>query len=132
MPTETDGLVASVDTKLKGKDLKPDGRDDQDTDEGTDYGRLADTYGNEFELPTFTIKEIRDAIPKHCYERSGARFLSYVARDIVTLAATFLLAYKFITPDFVPSILVRGILWAAYGFSESNLCSIAIAWLIGG
>src|SRR5947208_2677062 len=35
-------------------------------------GVLLDTYGNEFEIPDYTIKDIRDAIPKHCFERSGA------------------------------------------------------------
>ncbi len=34
---------------------------------------LIDTYGNEFEVPDFTIKDIRDAIPKHCFERSALR-----------------------------------------------------------
>jgi len=31
------------------------------------YGKLIDTYGNEFELPDYTINDIRNAIPKHCY-----------------------------------------------------------------
>ncbi|KAJ6783967.1 hypothetical protein PWT90_11156 [Aphanocladium album] len=33
------------------------------------YGKLIDTYGNEFTPPDYTIKDIRDAIPKHCFER---------------------------------------------------------------
>ncbi|KAL5600701.1 hypothetical protein FOVSG1_008513 [Fusarium oxysporum f. sp. vasinfectum] len=32
------------------------------------HDRLLDTYGNEFTPPDFTIKHIRDAIPKHCFE----------------------------------------------------------------
>ncbi|KAH7210134.1 hypothetical protein DER44DRAFT_314979 [Fusarium oxysporum] len=32
------------------------------------HDRLLDTYGNEFTPPDFTIKDIRDAIPKHCFE----------------------------------------------------------------
>src|ERR1700712_4287250 len=44
----------------------------------SDAGVLLDTYGNEFELPDFTIKQIRDAIPAHCFERSGVRGLGYV------------------------------------------------------
>jgi len=97
------------------------------TDGNAEYGKLIDTYGNEFELPTFTIKDVRDAIPKHCYERSGARFLTYVARDILTLAATLMLAYEFITPEYVPSTLARGVLWAVYGFGESSAGSVAVA-----
>jgi omega-6 fatty acid desaturase (delta-12 desaturase) len=52
-------------------------------------GVLLDTYGNEFQIPDFTIKQIRDAIPDHCFERSGVRGLGYVARDIAFLATTF-------------------------------------------
>jgi omega-6 fatty acid desaturase / acyl-lipid omega-6 desaturase (Delta-12 desaturase) len=29
------------------------------------YRKLIDTYGNEFELPDYTINDIRNAIPKH-------------------------------------------------------------------
>ena len=45
-------------------------------------GRLVDGYGNEFKVPDYTIKQIRDAIPAHCFERSAATGLYYVARDI--------------------------------------------------
>ncbi|KAK3078268.1 hypothetical protein LTS18_008006, partial [Coniosporium uncinatum] len=49
-------------------------------------GVLLDTYGNEFEIPDYPIKQIREAIPAHCFERSGLRGLGYVARDIASLA----------------------------------------------
>jgi omega-6 fatty acid desaturase (delta-12 desaturase) len=55
-------------------------------------GKLLDTYGNEFVIPDYTIKELRDAIPKHCFERSALRGLGYVARDIALLATTFYLS----------------------------------------
>jgi omega-6 fatty acid desaturase (delta-12 desaturase) len=70
-------------------------------DEGKDqgYGKLIDTFGNEFAIPDYTINDIRNAIPKHCFERSGLRGLGYVARD---------------TPEYIPSTPVRGVLWALY------------------
>ena len=80
--------------------------------------KLVDTFGNDFEIPDFTIGDIHRAIPKHCFERSGARGLGYVARDIVCLATTFALANKFITPDYVPSYAARAALWAAYTFVQ--------------
>ncbi|KAI0523931.1 fatty acid desaturase-domain-containing protein [Xylaria bambusicola] len=82
------------------------------------YGKLIDTYGNEFEVPDYTIKDIRDAIPKHCYERSAATSLSYVARDIVSLGTTFYLFHNYVTPENIPSTPVRALLWAFYTFVQ--------------
>jgi omega-6 fatty acid desaturase / acyl-lipid omega-6 desaturase (Delta-12 desaturase) len=78
------------------------------------YGKLLDTYGNEFELPDFTVNDIRNAIPKHCFERSGLRGLGYVARDIASLATTFFLFNKFVTPETIPSTPIRAALWGLY------------------
>ncbi|KAI0430039.1 fatty acid desaturase-domain-containing protein [Xylaria sp. FL1042] len=82
------------------------------------FGKLTDTYGNEFQVPDYTIKDIRDAIPKHCYERSAARSLSYAARDIASLATTFYLFHTYVTPETVPSTPVRALLWAFYTFVQ--------------
>ena len=75
---------------------------------------LRDTLGNEFVVPDFTIKQIRDAIPAHCFQRSAARGLAYVARDMATLAATFAVFHRFVTPENIPSTPVRAALWALY------------------
>ncbi|KAK4247587.1 delta-12 acyl-CoA desaturase [Corynascus novoguineensis] len=82
------------------------------------YGKLIDTYGNEFRVPDFTIKDIRDAIPKHCYERSAVRSLGYVARDMVYLATTFYVWNKYVTPEYVPSQPLRVALWGVYTFLQ--------------
>ncbi|KAF2755067.1 hypothetical protein EJ05DRAFT_488620 [Pseudovirgaria hyperparasitica] len=82
------------------------------------HGQLIDTYGNEFQIPDFTIKQIRDAIPAHCFERSAATGLYYVARDIVSLAVTFYLFNRFVTPDNIPSTPIRAALWAFYTFVQ--------------
>ena len=80
--------------------------------------KLVDTYGNEFKLPDYTIKEIRDAIPKHCFERSAVKGLSYVARDMILLATTFYLFNTYCTPEYVPSIALRTGLWTVYTFVQ--------------
>lgn len=36
--------------------------------------------------PTLTIKQIRDAVPKHCFERSLARSVAHLALDILMVA----------------------------------------------
>ncbi|EPE04177.1 delta fatty acid desaturase [Ophiostoma piceae UAMH 11346] len=87
-------------------DIKPASADD--------FGKLIDLNGNEFKVPDYTIKDIRDAIPKHCFERSAIRSLSYVARDFVCLAVTFTLFHNFNTSEYVPNTAARGVLWAAY------------------
>ncbi|KAJ9133311.1 Oleate delta-12 desaturase [Pleurostoma richardsiae] len=82
------------------------------------YGKLIDTYGNEFEVPDFTIKDIRDAIPKHCFERSGLRGLAYVFRDAAYIAVTFYLFHNFVTPETIPSLPLRVVLWGFYTFLQ--------------
>ncbi|KAF2454487.1 delta(12) fatty acid desaturase [Lineolata rhizophorae] len=77
-------------------------------------GVMIDGYGNEFQIPDFTIKQIRDAIPAHCFERSGLRGLSYVLRDLVLLASTFCLFHNYVTPETIPSMGLRAGLWALY------------------
>ncbi|OAA61748.1 oleate delta-12 desaturase [Niveomyces insectorum RCEF 264] len=99
--------------------------DDIDTDHkhrqqppADSYGKLVDTYGNQFEVPDFTIKDIRDAIPKHCFERSGLRGMGYVFRDLACLATTFYLFHTYNTPAYVPATAARVALWAVYGFLQ--------------
>ncbi|KAI1814663.1 fatty acid desaturase-domain-containing protein [Poronia punctata] len=87
-------------------------------DEKPRHGKLIDTYGNEFQVPDYTIKDIRDAIPKHCFERSGATGLYYVFRDIACLATTFYLFHTYVTPEYVPAKPARAALWALYTFAQ--------------
>ncbi|GAW23095.1 hypothetical protein ANO14919_126450 [Xylariales sp. No.14919] len=82
------------------------------------FGKLIDTYGNEFQVPDYTIKDIRDAIPKHCYERSAATSLYYAVRDIVSLGTTFYLFHTYVTPETIPSTPARAVLWAFYTFVQ--------------
>jgi omega-6 fatty acid desaturase (delta-12 desaturase) len=81
-------------------------------------GKLIDTYGNKFEIPDYTIGQLRSAIPKHCFERSAIRSLSYVARDLAQLAGTFYLFHNYVTPETIPSMPVRAVLWTLYTFMQ--------------
>ena len=80
--------------------------------------QLLDTYGNPFEVPDFTISDIHKAIPKHCFERSAATGLYYVARDVFSLAVTFYLFNRFLTPENVPYPPLRAGLWFLYTFLQ--------------
>lgn len=79
---------------------------------------MVDANGKQFDVPDYTINQIRGAIPKHCYERSGLTGLSYVARDLILLATTFYLFNKFNTSEYVPSQAARFCLWGLYGFIQ--------------
>ena len=82
------------------------------------YGKLVDTYGNDFKIPDYTIKQIRNAIPAHCFERSALWGLAYVARDVLLLASTFYLCHHYVTPDNIHSTTSRFVLWTIYGFLQ--------------
>ena len=87
---------------------------DSTADVKSSRGKLLDTNGNEFEIPDYTIKQIRDAIPAHCFERSALKGFYFVFRDIASLAATFYLFHNYVTPETIPSTAVRAALWAGY------------------
>jgi len=81
-------------------------------------GVLLDTYGNEFKIPDYTIKQIHDAIPKHCFKRSALKGMAYILRDLVCLGTTFYAFHNYVTPEYVPSTPVRAGLWALYTFMQ--------------
>lgn len=80
---------------------------------------MIDTYGNKFEMPDFTIKQIRDVIPKHCFQRSALKGLAYVARDFAYLSANFYAFNWHIMPALEGApMLARAAAWGVYGFVQ--------------
>ncbi|KAI7863541.1 delta-12 fatty acid desaturase [Spinellus fusiger] len=78
-------------------------------------------------LPEFTVKEIRDAIPAHCFQRDTFRSFTYVLHDILFVG---LLVYAASHIDALPIPAVfRFGLWVAYWFSQS-VVSMGL-WVIG-
>lgn len=59
--------------------------------------------------PPFRIKEIRDAIPKHCWVKSPWRSMSYVIRDVLVVFGLVALALYF------NSWVVWPLYWVAQG-----------------
>jgi len=45
------------------------------------------TDGQQFVIPNFTVKQLLDAIPAHCFHRSALRSSLYVVQDVVAIAA---------------------------------------------
>ncbi|KAG0232589.1 Fatty acid oxidation complex subunit alpha [Actinomortierella wolfii] len=78
-------------------------------------------YERDYKVPDFTIKELRDAIPAHLFERSGVRGLCHVAIDLVYASLLFLGAMQI---DKVESPLIRwGLLWPAYWVAQGIVCT---------
>lgn len=73
---------------------------------------VLDTYGNEFVVPELGIKQILDAIPKDCYERSTAKAFAYLGRDIFFLGLFGYLAVSYI--HLIPFLSGRIIAWTVY------------------
>lgn len=80
--------------------------------------KLVDSYGHVFEIPDFSVNQIHKAIPRHCFERSALRGLSYVGRDLASLAVVFFIFHRLLTPENVPSTILRGFLWFIYTFIQ--------------
>ncbi|PRP82866.1 hypothetical protein PROFUN_04729 [Planoprotostelium fungivorum] len=79
-----------------------------------------DGYGRDFQVPTFTMKEIYDAIPKHCFERDTLRSYRYVARDLVMVAALVFAASHI---HLLPHIALRIVAWTLYTIAQGMVCT---------
>lgn len=71
--------------------------------------------GEVFEVPDFTMKQIYDAIPPHCFKPSTLRSMAYVARDYLYVA---IVAYAASYIQYIPNQYARGVAWAAYSFAQ--------------
>ncbi|KAG0647599.1 Oleate Delta(12)-hydroxylase [Hyphodiscus hymeniophilus] len=71
-----------------------------------------DMNGNAFELPTFTMKQIHDAIPARCFKPSILRSMAYVVRDFFYTSALIYLATTYI--PLLPNQSLRFLAWVAY------------------
>ncbi|KAG0268697.1 Fatty acid oxidation complex subunit alpha, partial [Actinomortierella ambigua] len=78
-------------------------------------------YERDYKVPEFTIKELRESIPAHLFERSAIKSLSHVAIDLIYAALLFLAAMQI---DKVESPLIRwGVLWPAYWVAQGIVCT---------
>ncbi|KAK1925686.1 putative delta-12 fatty acid desaturase [Papiliotrema laurentii] len=51
------------------------------------------TEGQRFIIPNFTVKQLLDAIPAHCYKRSALRSSLYIVQDAILIGALVYAAY---------------------------------------
>lgn len=68
------------------------------------------------EMPKFTLKEIRDAIPKHCFERNMLTSFTHLFSDLAIIA-TFGYLATYINSPLLPA-WARYVLWPIYWFAQ--------------
>ncbi|KAI9004336.1 fatty acid desaturase-domain-containing protein [Hyaloraphidium curvatum] len=69
-------------------------------------------------LPPFTLKQLRDAVPAHCFERSFLRSFAYVVYDGIALAAMYYGMWKLQGTDAWAGLpwAARAAGWGLWGF----------------
>ncbi|KAJ2483413.1 hypothetical protein IWW56_000416 [Coemansia sp. RSA 2131] len=73
----------------------------------------------DFVPPSFTVKELRDCIPKHCFERNTLRSFSYIAYDLCGVAAlAFCASYIHALP-----VYLQALAWIAYWVCQGVVCT---------
>ncbi|KAI9011909.1 delta-12-fatty acid desaturase [Phycomyces nitens] len=87
---------------------------------------LEEAVAKGWEIPDFTIKEIRDAIPAHCFRIDTFRSFGYVLHDFIFVA---LLMYGASKIDTLSSPYIRFILWTAYSVLQ-GIVGTGL-WVIG-
>lgn len=71
-----------------------------------------DLNGNEFKLPDFTMKQIHDAIPAHCFKPSTIRSMAYVVRDYFYWGTLMYISQTYI--PLIPNYYARAAAWTLY------------------
>ena len=76
--------------------------------------------------PLPSIKELRDAIPKHCFQRSTLKSMFFVVRDIGMMMILGYLAHAYIPYEFTP---LSVLLWVLYAIVQGTI-GMGV-WVIG-
>lgn len=72
--------------------------------------------------PPFTLQNLREAIPSHCFERSALKSFAYLALDVGIVAALAIGAFNAANP------LVWPLYWLAQGSMFWSLFVVGHDW----
>ena len=75
--------------------------------------------------PKFTLKDIKDAIPSHCFERNLLTSLSHLLSDLVIVAIFGYLATGIGNVSFLPAWSPY-VLWPVYWYSQGCGCACGV------
>ncbi|KNC96242.1 uncharacterized protein SPPG_08396 [Spizellomyces punctatus DAOM BR117] len=86
------------------------------------YGRkvvASAEFANAWTKPTFTLKDVRDAVPAHCFKRDTARSFTYVYRDVAMMLVVFAAATQI---SLLPT-WAQYIAWPVYWIAQGIVCT---------
>ena len=66
--------------------------------------------------PPFTLKQIKDAVPPHCFKRSLVKSLMYLALDLSVISSLYCAAMWLYNS--AASLYVQCVLWPAYWYAQ--------------
>lgn len=125
-------LVMSLTASTLRERIKPiQSRDggESDSDSSSDESSCLDeSHLPTFEAPPFTMKELLDCIPAHCFDRSAWRSGSYALGDML-MFATFAYAASFIDSNlgYENKAMLNG--WAGFA---AKWAAWNVFWLLAG
>jgi omega-6 fatty acid desaturase (delta-12 desaturase) len=83
-------------------------------------GKLANAeWARSYTHPTFTLKQVRDCVPAHCFKRDTLRSLSHVFIDLtmVSILASGALHISVLPP------VAQPFAWVAYWICQGVVCT---------
>ena len=89
--------------------------DEAETLSGDDASTRKALSTGVFTPPEYTMKEILDAIPPHCFHSSTLLSIAYILRDFLLITTLILLATQI---PRIPSFAIRTLTWALYTFIQ--------------
>ncbi|CEP13793.1 hypothetical protein [Parasitella parasitica] len=96
------------------------------TEDTSNKAVIDEAIERNWEIPNFTIKEIRDAIPAHCFRRDTFRSFTHVLHDLVIIS---ILAIGASYIDSIPNAYARIALWPLYWIAQGIVATGV--WVIG-
>ncbi|KAI9261511.1 delta-12 fatty acid desaturase [Phascolomyces articulosus] len=79
---------------------------------------IQEAIERKWDIPNFTMKEIREAIPAHCFHRDTFRPFTYLFHDLFIMGT---LVYGASYIHTIPSAAIRIALWPLYWFAQGTV-----------
>nr|UIX26569.1 oleate 12-hydroxylase/desaturase [Paysonia auriculata] len=79
------------------------------------------------EKPPFTVRDLKKAIPQHCFKRSIPRSFSYLLTDIIVASCFYYVASNYFS--LLPQPLSNYLAWPLYWICQG--CVLTGVWVIG-
>lgn len=73
-------------------------------------------------LAPFTVKDLKDAIPPHCFDRSLVKSFSYFFLDVIVVCILFSVAY-YVSNNYLTNMswIYSVLFWSAYSFCQGTV-----------